>query len=366
MRLLSRIGRHARISWKNLCIPSIPSPPFLIFFISSICNLRCGHCFYWKSLNRNDDLTMKEIITLSRDLGRIENLYLSGGEPFIREEIAEICHSFIQNNKVEQIYVPTNAFFTDKIVRSVGKVLQEQSLKIFAIEISLDGMSEYHNHLRGSDRSFQKAMETYEALAELQRKDSRLRIHAVSTATADNLDEIHRLTTYLYEKCPAMDHHNIALIRGDRKNPSLQGPNLIKYQDLVTYIARVWIPRERGRFGGIVEPMLQWAKVYTSREQRQVVPCRAGILSGVIYANGDVSVCESLPPLGNLRQTSFKEIWWSKQAEATRRSIHKKECYCTNEIFLWPSIIFQPFQLTKAMLYSKVWKKPVPLKVNEN
>ena len=110
MHLLSRIYRHARICWKNLAIPHVPSPQFLIFFISSVCNLRCEHCFYWKNLNKKDDLTVDEIIALSRELGSIENLYLSGGEPFMRDEIAEICHHFIENNKVQQIYVPTNAF----------------------------------------------------------------------------------------------------------------------------------------------------------------------------------------------------------------------------------------------------------------
>ena len=45
------------------------------------------------------------------------------------------------------------------------------------------------------------------------------------------------------------------------------------------------------------------------RERRQVVPCRAGVLSAVVYSNGDVAVCETHPPLGNLRQRSFQEIW---------------------------------------------------------
>ena len=30
-----------------------------------------------------------------------------------------------------------------------------------------------------------------------------------------------------------------------------------------------------------------------------------------------------------------------------RRSIARKECYCTNEIFMWPSIVYQPAQLLR-------------------
>jgi len=74
-----------------------------------------------------------------------------------------------------------------------------------------------------------------------------------------------------------MDHHNIALIRGDRKNPSLRGPDLRAYEALNRRFRQTWALREKGRVGGIVEPMLQWAKMRTAREQRQVVACRAGI-----------------------------------------------------------------------------------------
>lgn len=208
-------------------------------------------------------------------------------------------------------------------------------------------------------------MQTYDALAKLQETDRRLRIHAISTATELNLNEIRRLTTFLFDRCPKMDHHNLALIRGDRKNPSLQGPNLEEYQRLYTYVRRLWSTREEGRYGSVVEPMLQWAKSRTAALQTQVVPCRAGQLNAVVYSNGDVSVCENHPPLGNLRDKSFWEIWTSPEANALRASIAAKDCYCTNEVFLWPSITYQPNQLVRAIAGAKIWQKAQPLAEGE-
>jgi MoaA/NifB/PqqE/SkfB family radical SAM enzyme len=363
MNAVERIIRHTRITRQNY--RNLPSPPFLILFINSICNQKCEHCFYWRNLNRRDDLTKEELFALSRSLGRVENLNLSGGEPFLRPEFGEICRQFIRQNKVRQIYVPTNGYFAERTVKQITETLKEKELDLFVAEISLDGLGEFHNKFRGSPGAFDKAMQTYDELARLQDRDPRLRIHSISTATEVNMDEIRRLTTFLFERCPRMDHHNLALIRGDRKNPSLQGPSLAEYQKLYEYVRRLWAAREKGRYGSIVEPMLQWAKTRTAAGQKQFIPCRAGVLNAVVYSNGDVSVCETHLPLGNLREKTFWEIWSSPEAHALRKSIAAKECYCTNEVFLWPSITYQPAQLLHAMIGAKVWPGARPLGAGE-
>jgi MoaA/NifB/PqqE/SkfB family radical SAM enzyme len=262
---------------------------------------------------------------------------------------------------VKQIYVPTNGYFTDRCIAAITEVLKEPTLDLFVAELSLDGMPEFHDTFRVARNSFRKSMETYDALAKLQESDPRLRIHSISTATNVNMEEIKKLTTYLYERCPAMDHHNLAIIRGDRKNPTLTGPSLQQYEDLYAYLRRLWAPREQGRYGSLVEPMLQWAKVETVKQARQVVPCKAGRISGVVYANGDVGVCEIHKPIGNLRQKSFPEIWHSPEAQQLRDSIARKECYCTTEVFMWSSIVYQPLPLVEASVKGKVWTRATPL-----
>ncbi len=356
MNLFSRMTRHARLTIASY--RDTPSPPFLVLFINSRCNMKCEHCFYWTSLNKADDLTRDEIFALSDSLGAVEHLSLSGGEPFLRDEFAEICRKFVTHNGVTQIYVPTNGYYTERTVQAVEEVLEEGSLEVLAAELSLDGMPEFHDAFRVSRDSFTKAMETYDALAELQARDPRLRIHAISTATDVNVDEISKLSAHLYERCPRMDHHNLALIRGDRKNPALGGPDLDRYQELYAHIRRLWAPREAGRYGAAVEPMLQWAKVATATEQRQVVPCTAGRITGVVYANGDVSLCELHPPIGNIRQQPFPIIWQSEDARRQRASIARKECHCTTEVFLWPSIVYQPLPLLQAAVRARVWSEP--------
>ena len=350
---LVRLRRHIRLTAQAVRHEPDLTPPFLILFINSICNLKCEHCFYWQNLNRRDDLTFAEIVALSENLDAVENLNLSGGEPFLRKEFAAVVNQFVEHNGTRQVYVPTNGWYTAKTVAALREVLSDRRLWYFVCELSLDGTREYHDRFRGAKGSFDRALETYDALAELQQADPRLRIHAISTVTSENVGEIRRLTEFLVGRCPKMDHHNLALIRGDRKNPSLQGPALAGYCDLYEFMQDLWRSRERHRFGGSVDPMLQWAKVRTAEERRQVIPCRAGLLSGVVYSNGDVSVCETHAPLGNLRQHTFRDLWFSPDARRLRASIAAGDCYCTNEIFLWPSVTFQPLQLVRAMASSR-------------
>jgi MoaA/NifB/PqqE/SkfB family radical SAM enzyme len=357
-----RISKHMRINWKNLSFPKVSSPPFLILFINSICNMKCEHCFYWKELNQKTDLTYEELVSLSNELGKVETLNLSGGEPFLRKDFAKICKQFITKNGVEEIYVPTNGYFTTRTIDALKQVLEEESLKEIGIEISLDGMPEFHDEFRKTKYSFYKAMETYDALAELQKTNPRLKIYCISTATEENMGQIKQLTTFLFDRCPQMSHHHLAVIRGDRKNPSLQGPAMQAYKELYQYVRSLWAPRDENRIGSMVEPMLQHVKTRSAELEQQVVPCRAGVLSAVIHANGDVGVCEQRPVIGNLRKNSFKELWHAHTTNEIRKSIKAKECYCTNEIFMWPSIVFQPVHLAKSMLRAKVWETIEPLK----
>ena len=83
------------------------------------------------------------------------------------------------------------------------------------------------------------------------------------------------------------------------------------------------------------------------------------------YEKLSVSVCETHAPIGNIRQQSFGEIWHSEKARRLRASIKSKDCYCTNEIFMWPSITFQPKHLAKALIGAKVWRKSAPLAADE-
>ena len=146
-------------------------------------------------------------------------------------------------------------------------------------------------------------METYEALAELQKSDPRLRIHAISTATDVNMDEIRRLdhlpVRALPQDGPSQPGHD----PGRPQEPGAQRPTVARSTRSSTITSAG--SGRAGRAVATARPSSRCCNGPRSGRrtaQAQVVPCRAGILTGVVYSNGDVSFCESHEPLGNLRE----------------------------------------------------------------
>jgi radical SAM protein with 4Fe4S-binding SPASM domain len=76
------------------------------------------------------------------------------------------------------------------------------------------------------------------------------------------------------------------------------------------------------------------------------ISCNAGEVSCVIDANGDVSFCELLKPVGNLKAYNwdFNRLWQDFQATELRRKV-QSGCHCTHECFQTKNLIFSPWRL---------------------
>ena len=300
-----------------------PSPPFLILFINSICNQKCEHCFYWRNLNRRDDLTKDEIFALSRSLGRIENLNLSGGEPFLRPEFGEICRQFIRHNGARQIYVPTNGSFTDKTVDADHDRAQGEGPRALRRRDLARRHARVPRQVPRAPTPSTRPWRPTTRSPSCRRAIPRLRIHAISTATDVNMDEIRRLTTYLFDRCPEdgssqpRDHPRRPQ-ESVAQGPKLQGvPGALRVRP-----PAVGDPRARAATGRSSSRCCSGPRSGRQAHRHQVVPCRAGSLDRrrlrqrrrqrLRSRTRRSATCASKP---------FPEIWNSAEAQALRQSI---------------------------------------------
>ena len=97
---------------KYLVVKEPKTPIQLIHFVTSRCNAKCGHCFYWSQLNTKGELSLEEIDKITKHLPDLVILNISGGEPFIRPDFAEVIKTYYRNTPVKEVTVPTNGTFT--------------------------------------------------------------------------------------------------------------------------------------------------------------------------------------------------------------------------------------------------------------
>ncbi len=115
-------------------------PLNLIFFITSKCNARCRHCFFWREINKSEvRLTLPEIEKIAKSVPSLLALSLTGGEPFLRADLAEIASIFSRFTSIANLQIPTNGFLTEQIVKTSREILEHcrQDIRI-VVGVSLD------------------------------------------------------------------------------------------------------------------------------------------------------------------------------------------------------------------------------------
>jgi len=325
------------------------TPRVLTLFVTSRCNARCRHCFYWKSLNQKQDLTLKEIERLSNSLGKLDKLLISGGEPFLRHDLPEICQIFFDNNSLGMINIPTNGLRPLLIRDQLMHILERAEGRSVRISLSLDGTEAVHDENRGVPGGFMKVIETYKLVKSLQEDFSNLSIGIATCVTNQNYKDLFRLYGQLPNLLPDADLPRLTLLRGDHYDKHLRLPSekellkLYRHKEANAHFNDPFL----WRFAG-------WANLATGLESirrgTQAVPCEAGRILAVVDHQGEVRLCELLPPIGNIREKDFVEIWSSQSAKLGRRKIVEKRCHCTHECNVFESLIANPIHLLRHLL----------------
>ena len=218
------------IFWKR-------QPIQLTFFLTRRCNAHCPFCFYLsrEKVQTNDApaLSLAEIEQLSSSLGKLLWLAFSGGEIFLREDLAEVVKVFYDRNKPAIILLPTNGLLPDVIYRKISAILESCPKSVVTVKLSLDGLGPLHDTLRDVPGAFQKTIETYNLLAGLVKKHDNFELGINTVFCAANQDSMEEIIGYVNE-LDAIKTHTVSLIRGDVRDRELKIVDLQKYQDTIS------------------------------------------------------------------------------------------------------------------------------------
>src|ERR1700681_965192 len=129
------------------------APVLLNILVTSVCDMRCTHCFFTEEL---DDRPRKKLQMKTREIERISEtlggnlgvLILAGGEPFTRKDLPEIARAFHKNNKLESIYITSNGQIQKRILPDVSRILRECPQLNVTVALGIDGLKEQHDKIR--------------------------------------------------------------------------------------------------------------------------------------------------------------------------------------------------------------------------
>ena len=154
--------------------------------------MRCKHCFFWKELNKQTELSLKEITKISKTIDPLLFLRITGGEPFLRNDVPKIVGLFYKNSRLRNLGINTNGFFTEKILKNVKEILSRYDLSL-DVCVSIDDLPKQNDENRGVKGAFKHAMMTVRGLNKLKKQFPTLTTTIGLTVTNQNqnrLDEI--------------------------------------------------------------------------------------------------------------------------------------------------------------------------------
>jgi MoaA/NifB/PqqE/SkfB family radical SAM enzyme len=357
--------------YAKLAIGQPFAPVLLNILVTSVCDMRCTHCFFTDEL---DDRPRKKLQMKTHEIQRVSEtlggnlgvLILAGGEPFTRKDLPEIVRAFYENNKLESVYLMSNGQIQKRIIPDVTRILQECPNLNVAVALGIDGLKDQHEKIRQKPGSWDIAIDTARQLQAIKREYPRLDIQTCTCFMNTNQDTIFEWYDFLkYDLKP--DKVNFNYIRPPSADPKELDIDHARYAELAHMIdsdsrqsaIKNNYGGDAGFFKAAIDIYMHGLIAKAQEEQKAQMTCYAGTAGGVIYDEGTVSSCENLDAVGNLRDYdwNFQKLWLSP-AMQERRKKAQAGCFCTHESnSYYPSLPFNPKHLIQIKRLEREMKK---------
>ena len=277
------------------------------------CNARCNMCSRFKRPSKPEEEISLETI---KKLPRMYFTNITGGEPFIREDLKDIVRELYK--KSDRIVISTNGFFTDRIIDLC------KEFPNVGIRISIEGLEETNNKIRGLQDGFNRGYSTLKKLVEMKHPDVGFGM-TVQDANAKDLVPLYKLSDELNMEFATASLHNSFYF--------VENKNIIHDRLMVAE-----------QFENLINELLnsnqpkKWFRAYFNHGlinyifgQKRLLPCDMAFDTFFIDPYGDVMPCNGTKEkevMGNLNEQTWDELWNSEQAEKVRNKVRHCDRQC--------------------------------------
>lgn len=280
---------------------ALSAPIYMGIDLTERCNLRCIHCRVSTSAKKTNEIPLeklKELIDILSKMKVIQIIY-SGGEPFLREDVFEIL-SYSAKKGIPDLIVVTNSLLLNN-----EKISKLKKTGIKKIAVSLDGLKESHDKIRGKG-TFERTLKIIKKLIK-----EGFEVKVTITLNKLNKDDIPKLSVLL--KKIGVKKINVGNLMPCGRGKELWAQSLDFKDKKELFKKTKEVNKKYGKnFINFESSFLSEPKL--SQSEKKIVSflgCRGGRTYCAILANGDVVACKMLPHIvaGNIYKKDFSKIW---------------------------------------------------------
>ena len=294
-----------------------PNPTDASIILTYRCPMRCQMCNIWKyPTNRSEEIQAKDLTSLPK----LKFINLTGGEPFIREDldtIVEECY-----NHTDRIVISTSGWIEDRVIELAKKFPN------IGIRISIEGLSEKNDELRGHVGGFDKGLRTLLSLKKMGVKDIGFGC-TVSNHNSKDMLSLYQLSLSMGMEFATAAFHNSYYFHKEDNLISNKEEVCNDFRQLIEWQLKENNPKSWFR------AWFNMGLINYIEGGRRMLPCEAGSANFFIDPWGEVYPCNGMEDkfwklnMGNIHQHSFNEIWESEQAAIVREKVRNcpKNCW---------------------------------------
>ena len=310
-------------------------PRFLDYAVTWRCNARCVMCDTWQAKpDPSQEITpekWREI--LKRDaafLGGVSKLGLTGGEPFLRDDLVELIRELHRGLPDARISVVSNGLLTGRILKALEQIHKFLPELIFSV--SLDGPDQTHDKVRGIPGAFDKALATMQGALDMGYCVTSGM--TLSSLNHDKIDQTARLLASLGIDFSCNLMESGANFHHSERGTGLSEPETARVKkSLEAFPHHYYMDQVRRSLEG----------------KKRDLPCYSGMVSYFLHPNGDLNLCNLVSePLGNILAAPFRQV--ADSPEAWRLREKYSGCTCWSQCEVKNSAAAAPWHVLKWML----------------
>lgn len=293
------------------------------------CNAKCVMCNIWQ-MDHSGEATVEEFSTFMQDdiFKKVEAVGINGGEPSLVPNLYEYADEILKLPSLKSLNIISHGFSPKPLFKQVEKIYaacKEQGIN-FHIAISLDGVEDVHNTVRGIGYAFEKTTSTIDEIIKNQDKycDS---YDIGCTVVTQNIDYLIELDTYAKSK-----KYNIKYRLGiDNKrieSDKLRDQYSVIYSPL-KQSAKEFFHSQISQTKDLANRFKYFSIFYwlNSDKPKRLLGCSWKDEGITLDARGELYYCAvASNSIGGLRQKSGEKIFFDEKNIEYRKSIIANSC----------------------------------------